>query len=322
LSGGHGSYSFRPKLEGIREIATIWSAELRRAVRSPRVIILLGLYGLFSALALFLVGWITSRVSAAAAEQLNAQSAPEGALDQAAANAKQALLSGLFDKDASLLEALSKLPLVIPVVFKITLFFLPAYVAFLGFDQLSGEIEPKSIRYLAIRARRSSILVGKFLAQATVVVGMILVIDAVIFAYARLISPDFAFGLLAPSLLRFWIAAAVFSVAYVALTTLCSALFALPAVSLIVNFFALFVFWVIQAVGSYLQDAAAMQAAAAGEEPSRPVLALVRFLSPSAYSTDLLHPEWARFGIGIGAYAAFSAAFLVLGWAILRARDV
>ena len=65
---------------------------------------------------------------------------------------------GFFvNKDPAMMEALSRVPVLVLVVFKMTLFFLPAYIVLMGFDQVSGEVGPRSIRYVTVRARRSSV---------------------------------------------------------------------------------------------------------------------------------------------------------------------
>jgi hypothetical protein len=49
---------------------------------------------------------------------------------------------------------------------------------------------------------------------------------------------------------------------------------------------------------------------------------VLRYATPSHYSTDLLHPRWTAFaGSGL-AYLGFAALFLIAAWAVLRARDV
>jgi len=292
-------------LDGLREIVVIWSAELRRAVRSARTVVLLGLYGLFSALLLLVVGAITRSVRQQVA-QVAASSGQEVDTAAALAEAQKGLLGFLFDNDAAMVEALSQLPMVVLVVFKLTLFFLPAYIVLMGFDQVSGEVGPRSIRYLTVRARRSSVLLGKFLTQATLLLGLVFIVDLAIFLYAKATTPEFGFGLMAVSLLRFWVAAMVYSLAYVALTTLCSALFRSPGVSLIFNFIVLFLFWMVDVVASSLASPASH----------------LRFLSPSACSMNLLHPQLGTFAVSALAYAGFAALFLGAAHLTLRARDL
>src|SRR5690606_38782883 len=130
-----------------------------------------------------------------------------------------------------------------------------------------------------VRARRSSILFGKFLSQAALLIGLVLAIDLGIFVVARMVDPGFTVAQMVPALLRLWTAAIVYSLAYLALTTLCSSLFRTPAVSLVVNFAALFGFWLLHVVGGFL------------EGPGR----ALRHLSPSAHADGLLNPALAAF---------------------------
>ncbi len=295
-------------MDGLKETLVIWAAELRRAMKSGRAIVLLGLYSMFSALVLLVVGFVTRDLQA----QLNAKLAESGGdselATQAAEQMHRGVLGFLANNDAAMMEALEQVPIVVLIVFKITLFFLPAYIALMGFDQVSGEVGPRSMRYLTVRARRSSVLLGKFLCQATLLVGLVLIIDLAIFIYARIINDDFAAGVLVLNLLKFWSATIVFSLAYVSLTTLCSSLFRSPAVSLVFNFILLFVFWLMDSVGR-----------AVGEDN---VLRFLRYLSPSYYSVNLLHPKLAEFAVSGAAYAAFAAVFLFGAYGVLRARDL
>jgi ABC-type transport system involved in multi-copper enzyme maturation permease subunit len=295
-------------LDGLKETLVIWAAELRRAVRSGRAIVLLGLYSMFSALVLLVVGFVTRELQ----NQLNA-GLPGSTMDpdmaaQAADQMHRGVLGFLTSNDPAMMEALAHVPIVVLIVYKITLFFLPAYIALMGFDQVSGEVGPRSMRYLTVRARRSSVLLGKFLSQATLLVGLVLIIDLAIFIYARILNADFAFGVLVLNLLKFWSATIVFSLAYVALTSFCSSLFRNPAVSLVFNFILLFVFWLMDSVGQ-----------AVSEEN---VLRFLRYLSPSHYSGNLLHPKLAEFATSGAAYAAFAAVFLFGAYGVLRARDL
>ena len=295
-------------MDGLKETLVIWSAELRRAVRSGRAVVLLGLYSMFSALVLLVVGWLASQVREAVNKQLETAGAGADASAQVGEEMRKGVLGFLTSNDSAMMEALAQVPLEVLVVFKITLFFLPAYVVLMGFDQISGEVGPRSMRYLTVRARRSSVLLGKFLSQATLLLGLVLIIDLAIFVYARIANPDFGFADVVLNLLKFWLAAIVFSLAYVSLTTLCSALFRSPAVSLVFNFILLFIFWLMDTIGR-----------ASGEDG---VLRFLRYLSPSYYAGNLLHPRLAEFAASGAAYAGFATIFLLGAYAVLRARDL
>jgi ABC-type transport system involved in multi-copper enzyme maturation permease subunit len=270
--------------------------------RNARAIVLLGMYGLFSLVVLLIVGSISRAVQG----QLQGfdKGQGEGALE-AYSQARRGLVGLLFSTDPAFLEALQQVPLVVLIVFKVSLFFLPAYVALMGFDQISGELATRSIRYLTIRAKRSSVLFGKFMAQSILLVGMVLLVDLGVFVYAKLNHDDFALGSAAKALLRFWPAAALFSLTYLALTSLCSTLFRSPALSLVTNFLVLFSFWLLDALGRASSS-----------------WAWLRFVSPSHYATDLLHPALNQFAVSVGAYAVFAAAFLGAAYAVISWRDL
>ncbi len=291
-------------MESIKEIALVCREELQRMVRSARALVLLGLYSIFSLLVLLIVGSISNALRA----QVSAQMADRGTdagMQQTYAQARTGILGFLLSPDPAILEALKEIPLVVLIVFKVTLIFLPAYVALMGFDQISGELGTRSIRYLTVRARRSSVLFGKFLGQAVLLLGLVLLIDLGIFGYAKATNEDFTPALFAATLPRFWAAAIVFSMAYVALTSLCSALFRSSALSLVVNLIGLFLFWLMDVLG-----------------PASSELAAVRFASPSHYAADLLHPRLVQFAGSVGAYAAFAAVFLGAAYLVMRTRDL
>jgi ABC-type transport system involved in multi-copper enzyme maturation permease subunit len=287
-------------VESIREISTVARAELQRMIRSARAILLLALYSLFSLLVLLIVGSAANAFKASQNQQAN----PE-ATARAYAEARRGVLGFLFSGDAAILEALKEIPLVVVIVFKVTLVFLPAYVALIGFDQMSGELSQRSIRYLTIRAKRSSILFGKFVAQAMLLLALVLVVDLGIFLYAKATNGDFTGAVMVKSLLRFWGAAVLYSLAYLSLTTLCSVLFRTPALSLVVNLAALFVFWLMDVIF----------------RPDTP-LGVLRFFSPSAYAANLLHPNISQFAISAVGYAGFTAAFLGAAYLVIRTRDL
>lgn len=296
----------------VQESVVIWRAELSRAVRSGRVVVLLGMYALFSLLVLIAVGAFVSYLR----EQLLQQTGADAeAADQVYEQFRQGLLGFLLSDGAATSEALTSLPIVVLVVFRITLLFLPAYVALMGFDQISGEVGPRSIRYLFVRARRSSVLAGKFLTQATLLLVLVLLVDLGITLYAFIVEPDFPLGAAVPGLVKLWLAASLFSLAYVALTTLCSALTRTPALSLALNFLVLFMFWLADSVGSGRAGLAELR----GEDV--PASAVIRFLSPSHYASGLLDPDVTRFLTSVGAYAVFATLFLLLAQLSLRVRD-
>jgi len=261
-------------LDGLREIAVIWSAETLRAMRSARTLVLLGLYAMASLAALLFLS----------------------------------ILRGGSQPHTGAMPDLEQLPPVIEAVFKVNLFFLPIYVMLMGFDQISGEVGSRSIRYVTLRARLSSLLLGKFLMQASLLVGLVLVIDVGIFLYARYTHPNFTLQAMALNLVKVWLATLVFALSYVALTAFCSSLFRASGLSLVFNLCLVVGFLLMELAGWYYQG--------------KSFLEYLRFLTPSYYSTDLFSPVLRDFGRSALVYASFTLLFLGGAYANLRSRDL
>jgi ABC-2 type transport system permease protein len=274
--------------------------ELLRTLRNARVLVLLLLFGTSTALVGLLVGLVTRGLSSQDPE--------------AAAAASAGILGFLVGGDSAAFERLSELPLLVPVVFRITLFFVPLFIALLGYDQLSAEVSTGSIRYLAVRARRGSILAGKFLAQA-VVMGVLLALVLVgLFAAGAGLRPGLdpvAYGSAAA---RFWVGGAALVSCYLALTTLASALTSGPGSSLLLNVGALIGFWLLDAVGGRAALLHHM-----GGPPSW--TEALRWLSPSAYASGVLGSSSALV-TSAAAYGVFGAVFLGAAFAVFRVRDL
>src|SRR5499425_2208095 len=224
-----------PTLSPLVETMAVARTELLRTLRNARVLVLLLLFGTSTALVGLLVGLVTRGLSSQDPE--------------AAAQASAGILGFLVGGDGAAFERLSELPLLVPVVFRITLFFVPLFIALLGYDQLSAEVSTGSIRYLAVRARRGSILAGKFLAQALVMGVLLALVVAGLFVAGVGLKSGLDPVTYAAAAVRFWLGGAALAFAYLALTALSSAMTTGPGSSLLLNVGALFGFWVLHGIG-------------------------------------------------------------------------
>lgn len=304
----------------LREIAVIGGAELGRTLRSGRVVALLCLYFTFALISGLAVHGCAAGVRGQAEAQLEAlaeQGADPQQVKEAAREAtergRRELIRAFFSDDEALTEALLATPLVLLIVYKLSLFFLPLYVGLMGFDQLSGELGPRSIRYLAVRARRASVLWGKLVSQATLLAALMLLVNGAFCLYGLLTQEDFSAGKMLLTLARFWSTATLFSVAYLSLTTLCSALSRQPALSLMNNVIALFLIW----LAGFLGDPPMV-----GKVPMFEPVPYLKYASLWYYRTDLLHPEPSRLLVAIGGHLGFALLFLGLGQLVLKRRDL
>jgi len=149
-------------------------------------------------------------------------------------------LARVYDQETA--TYLSACPPVLFGLFRGTLVFLPIFILLIGFDQIAGEVQHRSIRYLAARARRESIVGGNALGVWAVAAVMVLVLHATVWIVmlARGSAPSSVVLAWGPRLWLFSVAAAA---AYVGLTTLVSSLVRTPTVALFVGIAALFVLW-------------------------------------------------------------------------------
>lgn len=289
-----------PTLSPFLETLSVTRTELLRTLRNARVLVLLLLFGTSTALIGLMLGLLTRGLDAQGPET--------------AAAAGASILGFLWGVDGGAVERLSELPLLVPLVFGADLFFLPLFIALLGYDQLSAEVATGSVRYLAVRARRGSILAGKFLAQAVVMGLLLALVVAGLFAAGAGLRSGLEPVSYAAAAARFWAGGAALAFGYLALTALSSAMTSSPGSSLLLNVGALFGFWLLHAVGSRAALVHRMGGPASWTED-------LRWLSPSAYASGVLGSATTLL-TSVAAYATFGAVFLGVAWAVFRARDV
>lgn len=316
-----------PDMEDLPEIAAIWRGETRRALKSGRVLVLLILFLLFVGLALTIVGGINHQLNSKFDQQVmmaggNVAEARAAAKEQLDSGKKEFLRTFITD-DQAMLDSLASLPLVLLVVFKLTLRFLPLFIALMGFDQLAGEVGPKSIRYLVVRAKRSSIVLGKFLSQATLFALLLTICTVLMVLVARFLNADFAAPDVALWTGKLLLSSFTLSLAYLALTALFSAITRQGSVALVLNIIALFVIWFIALIGEAFRFP--------GEEAASNSLAMLKSESMAAYlryasvwhfGDDLLHPHWARWLTSSLVHVGFGLVFMGLALLSLRRRDL
>jgi ABC-type transport system involved in multi-copper enzyme maturation permease subunit len=318
-----GVATVRATVESFNEIGAIWRGEVGRALKSGRVLVLLLLFLLFVGLALTVVGFFN--------HQINAQVDQAIAMGQGSAEAAQAqmlqqkkqFLSFVITDDEAMLEALTPLPLVLLVVFKLTLRFLPLLIALMGFDQLAAEVGPRSIRYLVVRVRRHSIVVGKFLAQATLFALLLAVATVMMVAVAKALNDDFAASQALLWTAKLYASSLAMALAYLALTTLCSSLVRSPPVALVLNIILLFVIWFVALVGEAFRfpgEVAAPNTLAMLKAES--LWAWLRYASVWHFGQDLLHPYWQRFLTAGLMHVGFGLAFLGAAQLVMQRRDL
>ena len=198
---------------------------------------------------------------------------------------------------------LSDTPEVLWVVLMITIFCSPLLVAIMGFDGISGERQHRSVRFWAVRARRSSYFLAKFFGLTATVSLVFLIMHAVIWVVlmAGGVAPA---GTVLNWGIRFWLTSIPIVAAWSALATFLGSLFKTPIVSLLVICSSTFVLFVIRLIGG------------AAEIPA------LTWVYPNKYDDLLLHPNPQTAGLGLGGLLLFALIFTGAGTALFTKRDV
>ncbi len=301
-------------MEDFREIGAIWRGEIVRAVKSGRAIALVALFLMAEALLLTIVGYITSNAAA--------QLAGNGGDGGASIEQKKALLAFLTNYSAATIESVAKLPWVLLAAFTFTTLGAPLLISLMGFDQLAGEIAPKSMRYLIVRVRRNSIILGKWLTQVTMLSAILVLCVVAMIGTAKYLNADFSWAEALKWGVRLSLALVVVGVAYASLTTLCSAVAGNSALALFMNVIVFFSFWFISLLGNRPRLPGGPEVTGIDALKTESWVAYARYLVPSEFEHHLLSPEPLEYATGLIAYAAFALIFLGVARLALQNRDL
>lgn len=233
--------------------------------------------------------------------------------------------------DAALAAYLAPMPEALSTFLDITVWLGPLLVALLGFDLIAGELQNKSVRFWAVRSRRSSYFAGKLLGLWALVGLVTLVLDVIVnvVALAKGVVTGHELLVWGP---RSWLVAFLVAGAWAAIATFISSCFRQPIVALLTTFGTFFVLWVLHAVGAALrvrdmfQEAAAAAATAAPDAPpphlNVPPMHWYEYLYPNNYKELLLSPEGKTLMVGLILVLAYVISSIAGGSVLFRKRDI
>jgi ABC-2 type transport system permease protein len=199
--------------------------------------------------------------------------------------------------------------------FSITVWLGPLLVAILGFDVMAGDLQHRSVRFWAVRSRRASFFVAKFLALwatvALVTLGLNLL--AGIIAAVR--------GYVTPWQLltwggRYWLTSLPILAAWAAIATFVSALFRTPIAALLTTSGVFGMLFLFSAVGRVVR-----------ENQMKHLRAFVpmtwaEYLYPNGYDEVLLDSDAKRIALGLGILLGFALLLNVAGSFLFARRDL
>jgi ABC-type transport system involved in multi-copper enzyme maturation permease subunit len=245
-----------------------------------------------------LVSLFLSALVASAAKQTGMTTIP----DDFQRDAWQAFLTWKYDENESIAKHLAPAPAALWALFWGTLKFLPLLVLVVGFDQLAGEIQHRTIRYTVGRAYRASIVLGKALGTWAVVSIMMLVLHLTVWVIV-LARGQYALGPVLSWGGRFWLFSSICAAAYVGYAAAVSSFFRTPIVALFAG-----------AGGG----AALWLAFYACKWWAPPAM----WAFPNAYESLLVLPSAGQVAGGCALFVVWGAACVLLATFVMVKRDV
>lgn len=297
-----------------REIWIIFLRELRRNFRSVKGLILLAITVLGGGLVAFLLAESDEVRKGEIAKRLAERNIEHMSVDDALIETKRLGLTWWFaDKDTA--AHVAPAPLLLVFLFTVSLWLVPAVVLVLGFDSVSGDVQHRTVRYWALRARRWSFVTSKFLGLwatcSIVALAMHLVIWAmIVFRGEATFAATLSWGF------RFWLASVPIIGVWCASSVLVSGLFRTPILSLLLNGGVFFLWWLLH-VPAWIRTYTNIPENAGLDYVPTPSKWL--FVFPNFYDRFLLSPQASQALIGLTVTLGF-AAVCVAGSSVLFAK--
>jgi ABC-type Na+ efflux pump permease subunit len=197
-------------------------------------------------------------------------------------------------------------PALLSIIFLILIFTLPFLVPFGAFNQVSGDVQSRGLRYLLLRTERGSIFMGRFIGTtlfAIVVMGLLV---AAIALYLGLKVRIYEPGALVLWALRGYLALAILTVPYVALCAWISACIDSPFGSLTISNLIVIGVLLFAAIGAIQYEQ----------------FRVILYLLPWGIQNHLLHPSPLHFAGATLACVGYTAVFLWLGHRHFLRRDL
>jgi ABC-type transport system involved in multi-copper enzyme maturation permease subunit len=283
-------------MAGVQQEVTLTAfREIRKNLRSAKGIAMFSLFFLGGAVPSVLQVLLTKVTQSAGIDN-----APDEALKQA----RLQVLTAYYE-NADTGKYLVDCPNVLFFLLQGTFIFLPLLVLLVGFDQVAGEIQHRSIRYVVGRSRRASFVVGKAVGSWAVISIMVLVLHLTVWI-VMLVRGGTPPGDVLSWGLRVWVFSAAYAAAFVGYTTLVSSFFRTPIVAMFVGagigFFLYLTYQILRAIGERTEA--------------------FTWIFPNKYEFLMLSPDPSRVLGGIALCIAWGSLCVLAATAIVRRRDI
>jgi ABC-type transport system involved in multi-copper enzyme maturation permease subunit len=197
-------------------------------------------------------------------------------------------------------------PAVLSVIFLVLIFGTPFLIPVIGFNQISGDVQSRGLRYLLTRTERGSIYTGRFLGTALFTAAVMLFVMATIVFYVAMKMRIYSTGPLILWGVYGFASMAMVSLPYIALCSCISAMIDSPFLSMVVSNLIILGIPLAAFLGGMWQD----------------LVKYVNYLLPWGIQNYLLHPSALYAGGAFFACAGYTAFFFLLGYFHFRRRDL
>lgn len=279
------------------EVGLTAAREMRKNLRSTKGLAMFALFVLGGVGASSIYLKVTQALLEKASEVTGGQ-----LTDDALRESKLGALRSSFPDDTA--NYLVNCPAVLLWLFKSTLWALPLLILMMGFDSIAGETQHRGLRYVAPRAHRASIVVGKALGLWAIASLMIAVLHVSVWG-VLLANGSEQLGDILSWGSRFWLFASFYAASYVGLTILLSSIFRLPVVALFAGTGLVFLMGLVSLIFGQIERLQPLQ-----------------HLFPSHYDTWLLSHDPLRVVSGIAVLLAWGATCITITSEIVRRRDL
>jgi ABC-type transport system involved in multi-copper enzyme maturation permease subunit len=201
---------------------------------------------------------------------------------------------------------LDEQPALLSAVLLIMLYASPFLVALGSFNQFSGDVQSKGLRYQLLRSERSNIFFGRFIGAAIFAIIVMAVLIGIIALYLGLRTRLYPFGPLASWSLRGLLALAIVCIPYVALCSWISSTVDSPFGSLTLCILTIGIVPLFALLGRTIWE---------------PV-AYVNYALPWGVQQYLLHPNPVHLLAAVAACFGYTLVFLFLGYRHFLRRDL
>lgn len=210
------------------------------------------------------------------------------------------------ERDAWAAYLLDDRPALLSAILVVLLFMLPFMSVLGAFNQYSGDVGTKGIRYQLLRTERANIYFGRFFGTVLYFSLTLALLLSTIVVYMGLMLDFYGWG----ELLRWgavgWLCLSILAIPYVALCGLISGAIDSPFGSLVLCALAVLGVPLFALIGGLKWDEARY----------------VRYLLPWATQNYLLHHSVAYVLAAVGGCAAYTTVFLTLGYRHFAKRDL